>query len=49
MKGKNVDISNENPHVCSNILKSYLRELPEPLFTYNSYEKFINTSGLFYY
>ncbi|CAK1595974.1 unnamed protein product [Parnassius mnemosyne] len=31
-------------HVVASVLKSYLRELPEPLLTYRLYENFINAS-----
>lgn len=31
-------------HVVASVLKSYLRELPEPLLTYRLYENFVNAS-----
>lgn len=40
--GKPVDFSTiTDPHVITNILKQYLRELPEPLLTFHLYQQFI--------
>ncbi|XP_064604418.1 rho GTPase-activating protein 45-like isoform X2 [Liolophura sinensis] len=36
-----VDLSEENPNVISNVLKLYLRQLPEPLLTFRLYPDFI--------
>jgi len=41
-KGKNIDISLENPHVIASLMKLYFRELPEPLFTFTSYDSFLS-------
>ena len=39
-----VDFNELNePHVVSGVLKLFLRELPEPLFTFPAYQKFINS------
>jgi len=41
-RGEDVDLSNcSDPHVVANILKLYLRELPNPLLTAEMYPKFI--------
>uniref|UniRef100_T1J438 Rho-GAP domain-containing protein n=1 Tax=Strigamia maritima TaxID=126957 RepID=T1J438_STRMM len=36
-----VDLSDIHPNVTANVLKLYLRQLPEPLLTYNLYLNFI--------
>ncbi|KAL3252837.1 hypothetical protein MRX96_054748 [Rhipicephalus microplus] len=36
-----VDLSDSPPHVVANVLKLYLRQLPEPLLTYRLYPHFI--------
>ncbi|KAL3867788.1 hypothetical protein ACJMK2_040635 [Sinanodonta woodiana] len=36
-----VDLQDENPNVISNVLKLYLRQLPEPLLTFRLYPDFI--------
>ncbi|XP_022646905.1 rho GTPase-activating protein 45-like isoform X5 [Varroa destructor] len=36
-----VDLSDYHPNVIANVLKLYLRQLPEPLLTYNLYPEFI--------
>ena len=44
-KGDDVDFSGcKDPHVVSNVLKLYLRELPNPLLTAESYQKFIDAN-----
>lgn len=41
-KGVQVDLSTENdPHCVSGLLKSYFRELPEPILTFGLYDRFI--------
>uniref|UniRef100_A0A4W3H4U0 Rho GTPase activating protein 17b n=1 Tax=Callorhinchus milii TaxID=7868 RepID=A0A4W3H4U0_CALMI len=35
-----------DPHAVAGALKSYLRELPEPLMTYQLYEEWIHAAGL---
>eukprot|EP01114_Cavostelium_apophysatum_P016541 TRINITY_DN4728_c0_g1_i1.p1 TRINITY_DN4728_c0_g1~~TRINITY_DN4728_c0_g1_i1.p1 ORF type:complete len:615 (+),score=174.42 TRINITY_DN4728_c0_g1_i1:70-1914(+) len=43
-KGENVNLSTvEDPHVIAGLLKLYLRELPEPLFPFEVYDKLIDT------
>lgn len=37
-----VDLSEEHPNVISNVLKLYLRQLPEPLLTFKMYSEFIH-------
>eukprot|EP01120_Amphizonella_sp_Union-15-10_P011222 TRINITY_DN4706_c0_g1_i2.p1 TRINITY_DN4706_c0_g1~~TRINITY_DN4706_c0_g1_i2.p1 ORF type:complete len:562 (+),score=95.43 TRINITY_DN4706_c0_g1_i2:42-1727(+) len=39
--GKPVDLEIRDPHVIAGVLKLYLRELPEPLFTTDLYMEFI--------
>jgi len=34
----------QEPHLVANLLKIYLKELPEPLFTYNLYPQFVAAS-----
>jgi len=44
--GKDVNFNEEkNPHNVASLLKLYLRELPEPLFTYERYDDFIKASA----
>ncbi|XP_053202393.1 rho GTPase-activating protein 29-like [Panonychus citri] len=41
-KGNDVgDLSDVHPNVIANVLKLYLRQLPEPLLTYKAYSEFI--------
>jgi len=43
-RGEDLDFSNEmDPHVVAGLLKSYIRELPDPLCTYNLHNKWIQT------
>jgi hypothetical protein len=45
MKG-NLDFDNvEDPHLISSLLKMYLRELPEPLMTFDLYTEFIDINS----
>ena len=37
-----------SPHVVSGLMKLYLRELPEPLFTFGLYDTFIAVCGMSY-
>ncbi|XP_013073808.2 rho GTPase-activating protein 45-like isoform X1 [Biomphalaria glabrata] len=39
-----VDLSEIHPNVISNVLKLYLRQLPEPLLTFRLYSDFIHTA-----
>lgn len=43
-----VDISESNPNDLSNVIKEYLRSLPDPLFMSSLYRNFINTSKLYH-
>jgi len=44
--GKEVNFNEEkNPHNVASLLKLYLREIPEPLFTYERYDDFIKASA----
>lgn len=36
------DIDNFTPHVIADVLKVFLRQLPEPLLTYSVYHDVIN-------
>ena len=44
MDPESVDLEAENPNVISNVLKLYLRQLPEPLLTFKLYPNFINVA-----
>ena len=35
-------------HVVGHLLKQYLRELPDPLLTYELYSQFLRISGIFF-
>ncbi|XP_052066324.1 rho GTPase-activating protein 29-like isoform X2 [Mytilus californianus] len=37
-----IELSEEHPNVISNVLKLYLRQLPEPLLTFKMYSEFIH-------
>ncbi|XP_075218536.1 rho GTPase-activating protein 29-like isoform X3 [Lycorma delicatula] len=39
--GENVELSCVHPNVIANVLKLYLRQLPQPLFTFNLYPEFV--------
>ncbi|GFS13572.1 minor histocompatibility protein HA-1-like [Elysia marginata] len=39
-----VDLSDVHPNIISNVLKLYLRQLPEPLLTFRLYSEFIHTA-----
>ena len=41
---ESVLLENENPNVISNVLKLYLRQLPEPLLTFKYYQHFIQVA-----
>ena len=36
-----VDLTDQNPNVVANVLKLYMRQLPEPLLTFSLYPEFI--------
>ena len=38
----NVDLSEQHPNVIANVLKLYLRQLPEPLLTFTLYKELVN-------
>ncbi|ELU00074.1 hypothetical protein CAPTEDRAFT_206255 [Capitella teleta] len=40
----NVDLSEQHPNVIANVLKLYLRQLPEPLLTFHLYQDLISLS-----
>ena len=40
------DLNIEDPHVVAGLLKQYLRELPEPLLTFELYDCFLAAAGL---
>jgi len=42
-----VDLTDQNPNVIANVLKLYLRQLPEPLFTFRLYSEFIRLVHLY--
>lgn len=39
--GSKVNLADINPNIIANVLKLYLRELPQPLFTFELYPEFI--------
>lgn len=43
---EDVDFSKYQVHVLSSVFKSFLREMPEPLLTYDCYENFITAANL---
>ena len=40
-----VDLEEYHIHVIASVTKTYLRELPEPLLTYDLYDDFLRASG----
>ena len=42
---KDIDLSAYDSHVIAGCLKMYLRELPEPLLTFEFYEAFLSAEG----
>ncbi|WAR22755.1 RHG29-like protein [Mya arenaria] len=44
MDPESVTLDTENPNVISNVLKLYLRQLPEPLLTFRLYQNFIQVA-----
>eukprot|EP01105_Mastigella_eilhardi_P024026 TRINITY_DN6175_c0_g1_i1.p1 TRINITY_DN6175_c0_g1~~TRINITY_DN6175_c0_g1_i1.p1 ORF type:complete len:820 (+),score=184.42 TRINITY_DN6175_c0_g1_i1:170-2461(+) len=40
----NFSVLNDPQHVAANVIKLYLRELPDPLLTYNLYDSFIEAT-----
>lgn len=46
-KGENVDYSDlPDPHIVPGLLKQFLRELPEPLLTFNLYPLFLKANSI---
>ncbi len=45
-EGEIVNLRNYGPHVVADLLKTFLRELPEPLLTYAYYEAFLALAKL---
>ena len=43
---KNVDLKEHPVHVLTAVLKSFLRELPQPLLTYERYEDFLRAADI---
>lgn len=41
---ESVDLVSENPNVIANVLKLYLRQLPEPLLTFKLYQHFVQVA-----
>lgn len=41
-----MDFDSYNVHVLTNVLKSFLREMPEPLLTYDRYDDFLRAADL---
>lgn len=46
MPGKDIDLKKFSPHTVAGTMKLYLRELPEPLLSYQFYSAFITTDGM---
>ncbi|RUS79661.1 hypothetical protein EGW08_012584, partial [Elysia chlorotica] len=44
--GENVDLEEYHVHVLTNILKQFLRDLPEPLLTYTLHDDFLRCTGI---
>lgn len=45
--GDEVNLKDVNPNIIANVLKLYLRELPQPLFTFELYPEFIKIAKLY--
>lgn len=46
-EGNTIDMSSEDTHVVAGLLKTFLRDLNEPLLTYELYDEIIQFLGLF--
>jgi hypothetical protein len=44
-EGKEIDGELYPVHVLTSVFKSFLRELPEPLLTFDLYEEFLRAAG----
>ena len=42
-----IDFNDYHVHVLTSVMKTFFRELPEPLLTYDLYDDFIRASGRF--
>jgi hypothetical protein len=42
--GEKIDLSLLDSHTVGGLLKLYLKELPEPLFTFNKFDEFLQAS-----
>jgi hypothetical protein len=38
-------LENKDPHVIAGLLKAFFIELPDPLFTFDLYDSFIDAAG----
>lgn len=47
-EGNTIDMSSEDTHVVAGLLKTFLRDLNEPLLTYELYDEIIQFLGEFY-
>ena len=45
----NIDFSDYHVHVLTSVMKTFFRELPEPLLTFDLYDDFIRASGRYYF
>lgn len=45
-ESSDIDYESYNVHVLTNVLKSFLREMPEPLLTFDRYDDFLRASDL---
>ena len=43
---ENIDFNEYHVHVLTSVMKTFFRELPEPLLTYDLYDDFIRASGM---
>ena len=48
--GEEVELADdEDPHAIAGLLKHFFRELPDPLFTYDLHDAFLQIQGTFFY
>ena len=48
-EGKEIEWESYSPHVFTAVLKSFFRELPEPLLTFDLYDEFLRAADLSLY